>query len=138
MGSEGKLINWQQHGVKVTVPPVCHGHVELRVYNGRSTTSFEYPPAYSPLSNVHEVSISSREGEPLQGVTVTLEKFVHCSTLHACLLVASRNPSKWTPDLVPVFKFYNVEGMETSFITGRVEVTLLTSGVYLLVAGNTM
>ncbi len=51
-------------------------------------------------------------------------------------MAASRNPYKWSADqLTPVFSFSKVEGLESPLSTGRVEVTLKTSGVYLFVAG---
>ncbi len=134
VGSEGKLINWQQHGVEVTVPPINHGHVELRVYNGRSSSCFEYPPEYMPLSNVYEIAVSSREGNVPRGVIVAISKFTLCS--NPCLLAASRNPSKWTPDFSPVFNLSVVGGMDESFAMGlAIKVILKTSGVYLVVAG---
>ncbi len=51
-------------------------------------------------------------------------------------MAASRDPSKYTLDLAPVFSFSKVEGLESPLSTGRVEVTLKTSGVYLFVAGT--
>ena len=136
MASEGKLINWQQHGVEVNVPPgaIHPSHATLRAYDGLSNTCFEYPPECNPVSNVYEIVVAFREGEPPQGVKVALSNFRRRSNL--CLLTASRDPSKWTPNqLAPVFSFSKVEGMDASFDTGRVEVTLKTNGVYLFVAG---
>ena len=133
VGSQGKQILWPQYGVEVNVPPTVlyHGHVGLKVYNGLATC-FEYPHEYIPHSNVYELIISSR-GEDLRGVTVTLSNFRPRSNL--CLMVASRDPSKYTLDLTPVFSFFKVEGLESPLSTGRVDVALKTSGVYLFVAG---
>ncbi len=64
---------------------------------------------------------------------MTLSNFRARSNL--CLMVASHDPSKWTPDLAPVFNFSKVEGLESPLSTGRVDVALKTSGVYLFVAG---
>ncbi len=132
VGSEGKLINWQQHRVEITVPPVCHAHVTLRVY-GASATCFEYPPEYNPVSNIYEISITSREGDLPQRTTIAFSNFKRDAD--QCVMTASRNPSKWTPNgISPVFSFSRVEGIDTKFATGRVEVTLTTNGAYLFVA----
>ncbi|XP_064383582.1 polyubiquitin-C-like isoform X2 [Halichondria panicea] len=135
VGSQGKHILWPQYGVEVNVPPwvISDGHAILRVYDGLSATCFEYPHEYIPHSNVYELIISSR-GEDPRGVTVTLSKFRPHPNL--CLMTASGDPSKWTPDLAPVFSFSKVEGMESPLSTGKVEVTLKDSGVYLFVAGH--
>ncbi len=135
MGSKGKLINWQEHGVEVTVPPgeTRHGYINLRVHDSLNKTSFEYPSEYTPHTNVYEINVSSREGYPPQGVSLVFSSFRRHSNL--CLLAATRNPSKWTPSLAPVFEFFKMEGMDASLATGRVEVTLKTSGVYFFVAG---
>ncbi len=135
VGSQGKHILWSQYGVEVNVPPgvLYHGHVGLKVYNALATY-FKYPHEYIPHSNMCELIISSRGEDPPQGVTVTLSDFSPRSNL--CLMAASRDPSKWTPDLAPVFSFSKVEGLESPLSTGRVEVALKTSGVYLFVAGT--
>ncbi len=137
VSSQGKQILWGQYGVEVTVPPgvISHGHAMLRVYDGLSATCFKYPHEYIPHSNVYELIISSRGEDPPRGVTVALSNFRQPHS-NLCLMAASRNPSKWTLDLAPVFRFSKVEGMESSLSTGRVEVALEASGAYLFVAGT--
>ena len=55
------------------------------------------------------------------------------------MIAASRDPSKWTPDqLTPIFSFYEVERLERELRTGRVELALEASGVFLLVAGDSV
>ena len=124
--------------MEVTVQPrvVQEGAVVLRVYDGHTAACFEYPPEYTPHSSVYELSLSSSEQVPPGSVQVTLTKFKIRSNL--CVMVASRDPSKWTPDqLTPVFSFSEVKGLGTQLQTGRVELALETSGVYLFVAGET-
>ncbi len=135
VGSQGKQILWPQYGVEVNVPPgvISHGYVMLRVYVSLSAT-FKYPHEYTPNGPVYELIISSRGEDPSRGVTVTLSKLIARSNL--CLMVASRDPSKYTLDLTPIFSFSKVEGLESSLSTGKMEVSLEASGVYLVVAST--
>ena len=134
VGSQGKQILWPQYGVEVNVPPTVlyHSYVGLKVYNGLATC-FEYFHEYIPHSNVYELIISSR-GEDPRGVTMTLSNFRPHSNF--CLMAASRDPSKWTSDLAPVFSFSKVEGLESPLSTGKMEVSLEASGVYFVLAGR--
>ncbi len=135
VSSQGKQILWGQYGVEVTVPPgvISHGHAMLRMYVSLSAT-FKYPHKYTPSGSVYELIISSRGEDPPRGVTVALSELIPRSNL--CLMAASRDPSKWTSDLAPVFSFSKVEGLESSLSTGKMEVSLEANGVYLVVAST--
>ena len=124
--------------MEVTVPPgiIKEGAVVLRVYDGHSATCFEYPPEYTPHSSVYELSLSSSEQVPSERVKVTLTKFrpvAHPSRL--CLMTASRDPSKWAPDLKPLFGF-SESPLHFLSQEKRVVCTLGTTGLYLCVAGK--
>ena len=139
VSSEGRQILWEQYGVEVTVPPgvIQEGTVVLRVYDGHSATCFEYPSEYTPHSSVYELSLSSSEQVPPGSVKVTLTKFrpvAHPSRL--CLMTASRDPFRWTPNLKPLFSFSELmEHFEIKPQEKRLECTLGALGLYLCVAG---
>ena len=122
--------------MEVIVPPgvIQEGTVVLRVYDGHSATCFEYPPEYTPHSSVYELSLSSSEQVPPGSVQVTITKFRPRSNL--CVMAASRDPCKWTPDqLTPIFSFSEVKGIRVELQSGRVDFALKTTGLYLFIAG---
>ena len=122
--------------MEVTVPPgvVQEGTVVLRVYDSHSATCFEYPPEYTPHSSVYELSLSSSEQVPPGSVQVTLTKFRPRSNL--CVMAASRDPCKWSADqLTPIFSFSEVDELGLQLQTGRMELALKSTGVFLFVAG---
>ena len=106
----------------------------LRVYDGHSATCFEYPPEYTPHSSVYELILSSGKQIPPGSVKVTLTKFRPVPpSSRLCLMTASRDPFRWTPDLKPLFSFS--EAMEIKPQEKKLECTLGAPGMYLCVAG---
>ena len=137
VSSDGRQILWEQYGVEVTVPPgvIQEGTVVLRMYDGHSATCFEYPPEYTPHSSVYELVLSSSEQIAPGRVKVTLTKFRPHST-QLCLMSASRDPFRWTPDLKPLFSFSELmDSFEINPQERRMECTLGAPGMYLSVAG---
>ena len=125
--------------MEVTVPPgvIQEGTVALRVYDGHSATCFEYPPEYTPHSSVYELVLSSIKQIPPGSVQVTLTRFRpirHSSQL--CLMTASRDPFRWTPDLKPLFTFSELtDNFEINLEETKMKCTLGAPGMYLCVAG---
>ena len=139
MSSEGRRVLWKLYGVMVTVPPgvIQDGAIMLRVYDGHSATCFEYPPEYTPHSSVYELILASSEQIPPGSVQVTLTKFTPVlPSSRLCLMTASRDPSRWTPDLKPLFSFSELmDNFEINLQEKRVECTLGAAGMFLCVAG---
>ena len=134
VSSEGRRILWEQYGVEVTVPPgvIQEGTVTLRVYDSHSPC-FEHHN-YTPHSSVYELSLSSSEQVHSENVQVTLTK----SRSNRCVISASRDPSKWTPDqLTPIFSFSELAGFQVGSRSRKeVSFTLKATGMYLCIAGQ--
>ena len=142
MSSDEKQVVWKQYGVTITIPPGAilegqDGVIAMRVYDGMSASCFDYPHEYTLCSSVYEIYISTSQPSPPEGVQVSLTNFKQPrGGARLCVMEASRDPSRWSPDLSPVYSFKEVDGLHLQLGAMSVDLNLSTFGCYLFLAGR--
>ena len=145
VSSKTKEISWKEFGIKVVLPSRTisegqEGTIALRVCDGMSASCFDYPQEYALCSSVYEIycNVPDIRAEPhLEEIYVSLTNFKQpIGEARLCVMKASRNPSRWNKDLMPIYTFAEMEQMSSDSETKSVTVCLDTSGCYLFIASK--